>query len=73
MPRRYYYFFIYIIIGSNFEILKNKKKIKRFRIDTFFSPQRSDVFLYRIFNRDRYLDILINLITRRRLVFLLII
>ena len=65
MPRRYYFFFIYIAIESNFEILKNKKKTKRLRIDTFFSPQRSNIFLYRIFDRDRYLNILISLIIRR--------
>ncbi|EFY94382.1 restless-like transposase [Metarhizium robertsii ARSEF 23] len=57
-----------LIEGSS-EVLDDEREAKRPRIDAFFPSRYSDVSLRRIFDRDRYLDAIISLITRRRLAF----
>ncbi|KAJ3453698.1 hypothetical protein MRS44_017945 [Fusarium solani] len=57
------------LIGGSSDVLDDEREAKRPRIDAFFPSRYSDVSLRRMFDRDRYLDAIISLITRRRLAF----
>lgn len=54
--------------GSS-EVAEEEREVKRARIDAFFPSHPSEASLRRIFDRDRYFDAIISLITRRRLAF----
>lgn len=56
-------------IEDSSDVLDDEREAKRPQIDDFFPTRYSDVSLRRIFDRDRYLDAIISLITRRRLAF----
>ncbi|KAF6513165.1 hypothetical protein HZS61_007895 [Fusarium oxysporum f. sp. conglutinans] len=57
------------LIGGSSDVLDDEREATRPRIDAFFPFRYSDVSLRRMFDRDRYLDAIISLITRRRLAF----
>ncbi|KAG7408556.1 Zinc finger BED domain-containing protein DAYSLEEPER [Fusarium oxysporum f. sp. rapae] len=57
------------LIGGSSDVLDDEREATRPRIDAFFPSRYSDVSLRRMFDRDRYLDAIISLITRRRLAF----
>lgn len=56
-------------IEDGSDVMGDEREAKRRRIDSFFPSRYSDVSLRRVFDRDRYLDAIISLITRRRLAF----
>ena len=51
------------------DILDEEGGVKHPRIDAFFPSRPPDASLRRVFDRDRYSDAIISLITRRRLAF----
>ncbi|RKK08309.1 hypothetical protein BFJ65_g16969 [Fusarium oxysporum f. sp. cepae] len=57
------------LIGGSSDVVDDEREATRPRIDAFFPSRYSDVSLRRMFDRDRYLDAIISLITRRRLAF----
>ncbi|KAI8401866.1 hypothetical protein FOFC_08452 [Fusarium oxysporum] len=57
------------LIGGSSDVLDDEREATRPRIDAFFPSRYSDVSLRRMFDRDRYLDAIVSLITRRRLAF----
>jgi hypothetical protein len=56
-------------IEDSSDVVDDEREAKRRQIDAFFPSRYSDASLRRVFDRDRYLDAIISLITRRRLAF----
>lgn len=59
----------HVPVEGSSEVADEEREVKRPRIDAFFPSRPSDASLRRMFDRDRYFDAIISLITRRRLAF----